>query len=247
MHALPRGSRRQDPDVVDDAATPSAKRARAGTADSAHEKRAATARATSSGPWSGAPPRTPATRAVCIDAVIAPRSVAGRGEGLAPGGVRAGQLEPVLGGVDERREHPEVARHQGAVRPGPLSLEPRERRRDVLPAHGDQVARDVDVGVLAGATARSTLRMPGPGSRQDHRGVGLLAGDDAGRVDVDVGTRSVGGGQPGAQERGMTGPVEDAATVEDTDRLVVGAVRRARAAPAGRRRWTPRARGPAGP
>ena len=42
--------------------------------------------------------------------------------------------------------------------------------------------------------------------------------------DVDVGARSVGGGQPGAQERGMTGPVEDAATVEDTDRLVVGAV-----------------------
>ena len=157
-------------------------------------------------------------------AVIAPRSVAARGEGLAPGRVRAGQLEPVLGGVDERREHPEVARHQGAVGPGPLSLEPRERRRDVLPAHGDQVARDVDVGVLAGGDGAQHLEDARAGSRQDHRGVGLLAGDDAGRVDVDVGPRSVGGGQPGAQERGMTGPVEDAATVEDTDRLVVGAV-----------------------
>ena len=43
--------------------------------------------------------------------------------------------------------------------------------------------------------------------------------------DVDVGAGTVGDREPRAQEVGVTGAVEDAAPVEDTDRVVVGAVR----------------------
>ena len=207
------------------AATPSAKRVSDGTAESAHEKRAATARATSSGPWS------PTLDAVRPDE----RLVHGRRDGPEVGGgvverlaaarVRARELEPVLGGVDERGEHPEVAGHRVAVVAGPLA----PAATPAAPGRAASRRRRGGAGrrrrgSRPGATARSTLRMPGraPGRITDVLDCSPVTTRAA--RDVDVRAGSVGGGEPGAQERRMVGAVEDAAAVEDAERVVRRAV-----------------------
>ena len=136
-------------------------------------------------------------------AVIAPSSAASAANDSCRAGVGAGQLEAVLGRVDERAEHAEVAGHRLAVRA--RATRPCSHASGAgtcCPADVDQVPRDVDVGVLA--------RRDGAQHLEDAR-AGRPAGSPRcwtarrrrprGRRHVDVGARAVGGGEPRAHER----------------------------------------------